>query len=118
MPLSLFNFPRSRRSEPRVPTGTFSRVPAPKQPQSRRIPTRSDVAPRPSAGAREDRKSDAAWEAAGAEVYRITLPPGAPDGEVFPDLESALLAAADQLQRTPSQPELPPIADPHRRAKS
>jgi hypothetical protein len=113
MALMAFLFPRARRSEPRgIPAGTFLDKPERNAMELRPIPTKSDVAPRPA------RDSDAVWEAIAADSYRITLPPDAVSGEVFPDIETALLAAADQLQRTPTQPELPPIADLHRRSKT
>jgi hypothetical protein len=48
----------------------------------------------------------------------LTLPPSAPPTDVYPDIESALLAASDQLHRRPSEPELPPVADRYRRAKA
>jgi hypothetical protein len=105
-----FMFPRARRSEPRViPAGTFEPV------ESRAFPTKSDVAPRPTRDSAAE--LEALWEAGEGDVFRITLPPDAPRGDVFPNIEAALLAATEQLQRTPSQPELPPIADLHRRSK-
>ncbi|HEX2677263.1 MAG TPA: hypothetical protein VHM19_11500 [Polyangiales bacterium] len=114
MGLLAFMFPRARRSEPRVvPVGTFgeAKVTAP-------TPPVSDVAPKPRAAERISETSFAAtWEHEDSNVYRLTLPPDAPEGEVFPNIEAALLAAADQVYRTPSQPELPPIADKHRKSQ-
>lgn len=106
MGFNAFMFPWARKSEPRVvPAGTFGREVA------RRAPIKSDVVPRPSQAELDT------WTEAEAEVFRLSLPSDVPPAEVFPDLETALLAAADQLQRTPTQPELPPIADVHRRSK-
>jgi hypothetical protein len=69
---------------------------------------------------REKRKSapsydELAWAHEVSEI--LTLPPSAPPADVYPDIETALLAASDQLHRRPSQPELPPLADKYRRAK-
>jgi hypothetical protein len=57
------------------------------------------------------------WAQELSEVQQITLPADVMPADVFPDIESALLAAAEQLHRRPSQPELPVIADLHRRSK-
>lgn len=102
-----FMFPRARRSEPRgIPAGTFG------DDRARRVPIKSDVAPRLST-----RRSEPDLCAEDADGFRLSLPSDVPPAEVFPDLASALLAAADQLQRTPTQPELPKVAEPHRRPK-
>ena len=60
--------------------------------------------------------AEVSWEGEDSDVFRLTLPPEAPTGDAYPDIESALLAATHR--RRPSQPELPPMAEPHRRTKS
>ena len=74
-------------------------------------------------GAAAARKSapsydELSWEHEVSEIQTLTLPPSVPPADVYPDIESALLAASEQLHRLPSQPELPPIADFYRRAKA
>lgn len=95
---------RARRSEPNVPAGTVlegkrkSREPAPRA---------SDLTADVTEG----------WENEDSDIYQLTLPAGETAGEVFPNIEAALIAATEQLQRGPSSPELPPIADRYRKSR-
>ena len=68
-------------------------------------------------GEREATAPELGWELEASDVFELTVPPGHIPVNAFPDIESALLAATEQVTRTPSSPELPTLADPHRRPK-
>jgi hypothetical protein len=101
MAANAFSSSKPKLPDVRIPSGTFGESAA---------RTRSSM-PTP-------RSSAASYEI-------LALPPSAPASEIYPDIESALIAASDQLQRSaewaPEQPavrsELPALPRLYRRAK-
>lgn len=117
---------KARRSEPNVPAGTFREGkrksrPAvlPPKPAATTSVGKTASAPAHASDLTKDVSESWAsgWQSEDSDVYQLSLPPDLTPADVFPNIESALLAATDQLQRGPSSPELPPIADRYRKRR-
>jgi hypothetical protein len=117
---------KARRSEPNVPAGTFregKRKSRPAVLPPKPVATKTVAKPAPGPARASDLTKDVSeswtsgWESEDSDVYQLSLPPDVTPGDVFPNIESALQAATEQLQRGPSSPELPPIADRYRKSR-
>ena len=64
---------------------------------------------------RRIRRREPGWESEASDVFELQVPPGPIPNHAFPDIASALLAAAEGTLVSEKSPELPTLAEPHRR---
>ena len=95
--------PQSTRVTPGIPTGTFGTI--------------SSAMARSGTWRLTPAQHEPGWDDEVSDLEKLSLPASVPPADVYADIETALLAASEQLHRLPSSPELPRVADLYRRSK-